>query len=352
MKKVFALLMALIMTMGLVACGAKEEAPAAPAKTETKTEAPAKTETKTEAPAKEEVKWPTADIEFLVPANPGGDTDSTSRGLAVALTEELGKTVSVVNMAGGAGTIALDELFARDADGHTALYWHTDLLWGSLLDKLGDHWTNLVDICVLPGGGSSQCVFVQADAPWQTMADLIADAKANPGTISFGAGTGQTAHFLGLDMEKQAGAEFNFVSIDSASDRTTALLGGDIDLMLTAYGSGASYLDSGDMRCLAVLGKNRLEGVDVPTLEEATGITTTFQQCYVIAFKKGTDPAIVEKMAEAVSKAAYEADYTDVLSKYYYAPIVKTGDDAIDYLNDLENTFSGMVDTYKAKYGG
>ncbi len=359
MKKVFCLLLAAVMILSFAACGKKEApqattpAPAAtaPSSGTTSTQPSQPAVTTTPEPAKTEVDWPKGDIEFLVPANPGGDTDATARAMAEALTAELGKTVSVVNMAGGAGTIALDELLARGTDGSTALYWHTDLLWGSLLDRLGANWTELVDVAVIPGGGASQCVFISSKAKWQTIEELIADAKANPGTINFGAGTGQTVHFLGLDIEKQSGAEFNFVSIDSASDRVTALLGGDIDMMLTAYGSGRSYIESGDMRCLAVLSPTRLPGVDVPTLEEATGITTAFNQFYVIAFAKGTDPAIIEKMAEAVKVAANSDVYVETTGKYYYGPLGITGDDIMPFMNKAEETFKGMVETYKAKYG-
>ena len=110
MKKVLALILALCMVMALCACGQN----AAPAATEEPAAADAPA---ADASAETDIAWPEAAVEFVIPANPGGDTDLTSRGLAASLTDPLGQPVSVLNMAGGSGTVAINEILSREADG-------------------------------------------------------------------------------------------------------------------------------------------------------------------------------------------------------------------------------------------
>lgn len=359
MKKILAMVLALSMVLALCACGSKAptttpEAPKpteAPQKTEETTATEESKETEEAAPAAEETAWPEQPIEFIIPAKPGGDTDLTSRGLSASLTETLGKTVSVLNVAGGSGTIAIDEVLSRDVDGYSALYWHVDLILGSLLGRFEKNWTEMFDICAVPGGGSSTAIFVNSNSPWQTIEDLISDVKARPGEISIATETGASTHMLIVDMENKGGLEFNIVNIGGGADRATALLGGDVDVNVSVYGSCASYVESGDMRCLAVLADEPVEGLDAPTLKDATGIDTVWTHFYVVAFPKGTDPAIIEKMAAAIEKDAYTNNYTDVLAKYFFKADVKTGQAAMDYLNEAEAYFKTLVDQYNERYG-
>lgn len=343
MKKMMAFLLALCMVLSLCACGtsANPEAPAA--EPEKAPEASAPTEVV-------EVAWPEEAIEFVIPAKPGGDTDLTSRGLAASLTETLGQTVSVLNMAGGSGTVAINELLGRDADGYSALYWHVDLLLGSLLDRFEKPWNEMFDVCAVTGGGSSTAIFVNSKSQWNTIEELVEYVKAHPGEVSIATETGASTHMLIVDMEEKGGLEFNICSIGGGADRATALLGGDVDVNVSVYGSCAPYVESGDMRCLAVLADKPVEGLDVPTLKDATGIDTVWTHFYVVAFPKGTDPAIVEKMGKAIEKDAYTDNYTSVLSKYFFKPDVKTGQAAVDYLAEQEAYFQQLVDQYNARY--
>ncbi len=343
MRKLIAIVTLAAMMLALLAgCGSTQEktpetaAPAASA-------APAATAA---APAEAaDIAWPEQAIEFIIPANPGGDTDLTSRALASNLTSTLGQTVSVLNMAGGSGTIAIDELLNRDADGYSALYWHVDLVLGSLLGRFEESWEDFVDIAAVPGGGSSTAIFVNSDSEWETIEDLIADVKARPGEISIATETGASTHMLIVDMENKGGLEFNIVNIGGGSDRATALLGGDVDVNVSVYGSCASYVESGDMRCLAVLAEEPVDGLDAPTLK-SVGIDTVWTHFYVLAFPKGTDPAIIEKMGEAVAQDAYGEDYTNILAKYFFAPDVKTGQAATDYVLAAQAEMQKLVDQY------
>ena len=297
-----------------------------------------------------ETDWPKEDIEFIIPAKPGGDTDLTSRGLAASLTESLGKPVSILNLAGGAGTIAINELMAREPDGYSALYWHVDLLLGSLLDRFGENWKDIVDVACVPGGGSSTAIFVNSNSQWETIEDLVAYVKEHPGEVSIATETGASTHMLIVDMENKGGLEFNIVNIGGGADRAAALLGGDVDVNVSVYGSCKAYVESGDMRCLAVLAEEEVEGLDAPTLKGATGIDTVWTHFYILAFPKGTDPEIDAKMEEYAAAAANTSNYTDVLANYFFHADPLTGDAAMEYLDKAEAYFKTLVDQYNERY--
>lgn len=347
MKKTIALILALIMVLSLCACGQT----AAPAeKTEAAPAEAAPEQAPAAEPEAEEIAWPEDAVEFVIPAKPGGDTDLTSRGLAASLTETLGQPVSILNMAGGSGTVAINEINAREADGYTALYWHVDLLLGSLLNRFDASWQELFDICAVVGGGSSTAIFVNSNSPWNTIEELVDYVKAHPGEVSIATETGASTHMLIVDMENKGGLEFNIVNVGGGADRATALLGGDVDVNVSVYGSCASYVESGDMKCLAVLAEEPVEGLDAPTLKEATGIDTVWTHFYVVAFPKGTDAAIIEKMGNAIMKDAYTDNYTSVLSNYFFKPFPMVGQDADDFLAEQEAYFQTLVDQYNARY--
>ena len=92
--------------------------------------------------------WPTRDIELIVPANPGGDTDATARALAAALKEELGWNVIVTNMSGGAGAVAFEDLLGNTGDGYRFVFYHS----GACITQLmGMYEFNVLDDFKLAG---------------------------------------------------------------------------------------------------------------------------------------------------------------------------------------------------------
>ena len=109
--------------------------------------------------------YPEKAIEIIIPANPGGDTDTTVRAIAQSLTEILGQPVVVTNMSGGAGSVAMNELTNRDADGYTVFYHHVDTLLLELLGRMdeGWKWEDALDISAVTGGGNTYCLFVRKD---------------------------------------------------------------------------------------------------------------------------------------------------------------------------------------------
>ncbi len=294
-------------------------------------------------------EWPSKAITVVIPANPGGDTDTTSRAICESLTEILGVPVQVVNMSGGAGTLAMNDVISSDADGYKLIYHHADTVLGTLLGRVEVPWYEMFDIAAVTGGGSTNCIFVSKDSPYNSLEALFADAASRPGEVSFAMETGGLVHLLALEIERQAGVQFNLVDAGSSSDRITALLGGNVDVLLTVYGSAAGYVESGDFKCLGILAAERNENLpDVPTLAEA-GVNATYEHFYYFGFKAGTDSEIVSKFAEAVKQAAYMEPYTKALNKYYFKANVRTGQDAVDYMLGVQEFFTPITEMLQSK---
>lgn len=128
--------------------------------------------------------YPEKAIEIIIPANPGGDTDTTVRAIAQSLTEILGQPVVVTNMSGGAGSVAMNELTNRDADGYTVFYHHVDTLLLELLGRMdeGWKWEDALDISAVAGGGNTYCLFVRKDNDKgiETFEDLVPMQRKTP----------------------------------------------------------------------------------------------------------------------------------------------------------------------------
>lgn len=303
-------------------------------------------------PAMAAEDWPNKAIEVLIPANPGGDTDTTSRAIADSLTEILGQPVSIVNMAGGAGTVAMTELQSREADGYTMIYHHVDTLLLKDLGRMEQSWDEMLDVACVTGGGNTFCLFVNKDAPYQTFEDMIDYAKENPGEVSYAVEAGGTIHMHAIMIQEATGAEFNCVDLGSASDRNVALLGNQVDVLEAQYGQVKDYVESGDFIPLCVLSNERNENFeDVPASAEFD-VPFDVEWFYYFGFKKGTDPAIIDKFNEAAEQAVKMDSYQDALALYNFHDNFLTGTDATDYMSKVEEGYKPAADIILKQING
>jgi len=292
--------------------------------------------------------YPEKAIEVLIPANPGGDTDTTVRAISESLTEILGQPVVVTNMAGGAGTVAMTELLNRDADGYTVFYHHVDTLLLKLLNRMdeGWDWEDALDIASVCGGGNTYCLFVRKDNAkgLNTMEDVINYAKANPMELTYAVEMGGTLHMHALSMMQTLGIEVDCVDLGSASDRNVAFLAGEVDILEALYSQGKEYVESGDFIPLCVLGNER--NVNFPEIPASVEFEFPFatEWFYYFGFKKGTDPEIVKTFTEAVGKAVAMEPYTNALNLYNFRANFQPNADGVAFMNAAEEVYRPMTE--------
>lgn len=296
-------------------------------------------------------EWPEKAITMVIPASPGGDTDTTSRALCESLSQVLGVPVTVSNVTGGAGIVAWNEVQNAKADGYTVLYHHVDTVLHNLLGRLDEDWDSDIDVAAVCGGGNGSVIVTSAKSQFQTFDDVIAYAKDHPGEVSFAMETGGVVHMHIYAIEDEAGVDFNEVDLGSSSTRNTALLGGQVDVIEAAYGQMEDYIKTGDVRVLCLLSEERNEAFpDVPAISEF-GLHVYNDWWYYAGFKTGTDPEIVDKFAEAIKEAAYMDPYTNALGLYYYEPNVLVGEEGVARMKETQEFYRPVAEKMLAAIG-
>ena len=264
----------------------------------------------------DDVKWPTRPVQVVVIANPGGDTDFNARMMAKYFNEITGKTMVVTNVAGGGGTLAAEQVKGAAADGNTILFTHPGQLIVNEVAGLTEDSYEVFDVACIAGVDKSTVFVASKQAGVNSMKELIEKSKANPGSITYGTEMGSFSHLQGLMLEKLADIKLKMVDGGTVSDRVVGMLGGRLGMGAISYGSVQDYVHGGQMVALGQPNDERNAMIgDVPTLKEQ-GLDITMDKPYVVAFPKGTDPAIVKKMSDIMQQIAEKPAYAEDLKKF------------------------------------
>jgi len=216
--------------------------------------------------------FPTKPLRLVVPFPAGGPTDIVARPLAQMLGDALGQQVVVDNRGGAGGSIGADAVAKSPADGYALLMGTvgTHAINPALYKKLpydaSKDFTSLGLIALAP-----VAVVVHPGTPYNSVAELIAAAKREPGRINFGsAGNGTPGHLTGEMFAKAAGIELKHVPYKGSAPAVTDLLGGQIPLMFDPVQSVLQHIRGGKLRALAVSSSARASVLpQVPTVSEA-----------------------------------------------------------------------------------
>ncbi|MBQ6981152.1 MAG: tripartite tricarboxylate transporter substrate binding protein [Synergistaceae bacterium] len=278
--------------------------------------------------------WPTGTVNVVLPYGAGGDTDTYCRQLFQRVSKITGQTLVVINQQGGSGIVAAMDVLNKKPDGYTILFNHTG---ASLVQEA----TGMVDFsytnsfencCTVAIDETYSLVAISPEGEyksyskgWKTLADMIAYAKENPGKVRYSTVFGSTTEYVGTMLERQAGVEFDNINVGtSGGERMAAMLGGQVDILAANYMQVKDYIEKGDLVCLAVMSKQRVPGIDYPTFAELGYDKVVTAKKYEIKFPKGTDKAIVDKLAGICREIVLnDASYADVLRVYFAQPLYR-----------------------------
>ena len=249
--------------------------------------------------------FPERSVKIIVPFAPGGGTDLIARVLADFMAKDLGQPVMIENKP-GAGTIVGTAAAASSApDGYTlvmATFAHA--VNPSINSKLPyDTFKAFAPVALV--ARSFNIVVVNPKLPFKSLADLIADAKANPGKLNYGSfGIGTSAHLAGEMFKTMAHVDLTHVPYKGSAPAITDLLGGQIQMMFTTVASVASYIEGGQLRALAVTSAQRSPAFpDLPTISEAGVPGYAAESWYGLYAPAGTPPNAVARLNASVAKA-------------------------------------------------
>jgi tripartite-type tricarboxylate transporter receptor subunit TctC len=222
------------------------------------------------AQAQAPAAYPDKPITFIVPFAAGSATDQLARALGTAVTEQTRQAVVVDNKAGASGMMAAQAAARAAPDGYTVLITTntTHAANEHLYKKLP--YDPVKDFAPVTGlGKGGQVLVVRADAPYRSVADLVAQARQAPGKLSFGSGSA-SSRVAGEMFKQLSNTDILHVPYKSNPHAVTDLLGGQIDLMITDTATGLPQVKAGKLRALGYSTRQRSPQLpDVPTLDEA-----------------------------------------------------------------------------------
>jgi tripartite-type tricarboxylate transporter receptor subunit TctC len=263
--------------------------------------------------ARAQARFPERPVKLIVPWGAGGPADSGFRIMAESAAKRLGQPVVVENKAGASGVLGAIALQNEKPDGYVISQMHMSVLRQPLLNKSLTY-NPITDLTyILQVTGYVMGVVVRADAPWKTLPELLAHAKAHAGKLNYGTlGVGSTQQ---LAMERVAMLQnltWTHAPYRGTADTMRALLGGEIDFASESSG-WAPMVQAGKLRLLAVFTGDRAERFpDVPAVHEL-GIDVVVDSPGGLVGPKGMDPAIVKILGDVFGAAAQEPRHLEFL---------------------------------------
>lgn len=255
--------------------------------------------------------YPSKPITYVVPFAAGGTTDLLGRLIGQKLSQTLGQSVVVENRAGAGGNIGSDYVAKAPADGYTLLGGtiSSHSINVSLYPKMPyDPIKNFQPITLI--GTLPNVLVVNASSPWKSVQDVIAAAKAKPGTVNFGSsGNGTSQHLAAELFANMAGLRMTHVPYKGSSQAVQALLGSQVDLVFENSVAAMPMIQSGKFRALATTGAKRAaELPDVPTMAESGLNGYEIVSWQAIFAPAGTPKPIVDKLSTEIGKIIRQPD--------------------------------------------
>jgi tripartite-type tricarboxylate transporter receptor subunit TctC len=256
-------------------------------------------------------KYPTRPVRFVVPFAPGGSTDTLARTMGVKLADALGQQVVVDNRSGGNGNIGMDIVAKSPPDGHTLVlgYIANLAIAPSLYAKMP--YDPVKDFAPITQPASSPNVLTaHPSVPARTLQELIALAKAKPGSISFAStGVASVGHLTGELINNLAGIRMIHVPYKGSGQAVTDILGGHVQVMFSGFSSTLAHIKAGKLHALAVTGAKRSPALAaVPTIAEQgfPGVEAT--AWYGVLAPAGTPKPVITRLHGELVKILKQSD--------------------------------------------
>jgi tripartite-type tricarboxylate transporter receptor subunit TctC len=258
----------------------------------------------TTRPARAQPDWPSRPIRLVIPFPPGGPTDNLARPLTQRLQDRLGQPVVIENRPGANGNIGADLVAKSPPDGHVLLWAPTGTMAVSPAIYPNLSFDPVRDFAPVSLVANVQGILVvNAASPFRTVAELVAEARAKPSTLTFASpGSGSIVHLLGEQFRLLAGIEITHVPYKGVAPAMQDLLGGHVTMMFDSTASALNQARGGRVRMLATGARQRLpQAPELPTMEEA-GVrgfdSTSFHAIYAPA---ATPRAVIERLSSEMA---------------------------------------------------
>lgn len=295
--------------------------------------------------------WPRQPVQLIIPYPPGGSADLLARPLAAQLQQRWGQSVVLDYKPGAGGTIASQHVARARPDGHTLLmvlaaHAINDSLYKKLPYDTRRDFTPVSLVAHLP-----MIVVGSSKLQARTVAELVAAAKANPGTLTYGsAGNGNTGHLAAEYFSSATGVKLVHVPYKGSADVVNAMLAGNIDLSFDSISTSMPHVRSGRMHALAVTSKERSAlAPEVPTVHEQGVDDFEVNGWYAIVGPAGMPAPLTQRLSREVADALQAPQTRARISAQGYVPVGSTPQALEQHIDAEIKRWSAVVATSGAR---
>jgi tripartite-type tricarboxylate transporter receptor subunit TctC len=295
-------------------------------------------------------EWPARNVTVIVPLGAGSASDIMARVVSDQLSRQLNRTFVVENRPGAGGTIGSGAVAKSTPDGHTVLAYGALATANALYAKLPFNVLN--DFVPVIPFGIQPLVIVASPTKYKTLADLIAAAKAKPGSLNYSsAGVGTASHFAGERLRVSAGIQAQHIPLKGAAEAVTEIVAGRIDFSPQLPTTTLSMIASGKIVALAVSAQKRIKTMpNVPTVLEAGLKVDAIYPFYSGLFLPAKTPrAIVEKFHQEAAKAIQAPEVQARFAKLGVEPMIMTLEQFAKFYREDVAAALALVEAAKIK---
>ena len=288
--------------------------------------------------------YPTRAIKVVVPVTPGSPVDALGRVLVQHIQVHLGQSIVIDNRPGGGLSIGAKAVATADPDGYTLLLVNNGHYFGLTPNAGYDPVKAFMPVATLAEW--NHVLVVRPGLPANTVQELIAYAKANPGKVTFGFGVSSPPHILGETLKNLSGADIASVPYRGGAPAITDLLGGRIDMNFGTAPTLLPLIQQGKVRAIAYTGATRNPGLpDVPTMIEGGVPQLGFNpdSWAAILAPAGTPRAVTERLYAAINEALRAPELTASFVKLGFDVLIKRQPDLDSFISSEAQKWPPIV---------
>ena len=291
-------------------------------------------------------EYPDNDISGYIAWGAGGATDTISRTICVLAEKELGTHIVLQNKTGASGGICTEFVNRQKADGYSLLFNAENPPLYQVMNISNVSYDQYYPVLLF--GSQTPVIIVPVDSPYQSVTDLIADAKARPGEISIGiTGAGGLPFNVAAMLKSTSGVEFNQVPYNGDADISTAIMGHHVDVSVANYSTVAELAHAGRVRILTVMANEPLSAE--PEVEAIGKVLPEYQQYFPwgaffgVFVSNNCSDKVKQTLTDAFT-AAYNSDsFQSYLKENYINPMGLSGDDARAYITRWQSISAWLL---------
>lgn len=294
-------------------------------------------------------QFPERPVQMVVPFSAGGQFDLVARLVASSMSKSLGTEIIIENLGGAGGNIGGAKVAKAKPDGYTLLEYGGNfavakyLTKGLRYDPIGD----FEPIAAL--SLASHVVLVNKDLPVSNFKELVAYSKANPGKLNYATpGVGTSMHLTFEEIKSHFGIRATHIPYRGGSNALNDLAGGQVQMTIVAVAPAMPFIESGQIRALAVTGSERARSLpDVPTIAEMGYKDFSSGSWAGLVAPKGTPEAVINRLHQAAQEALKDPRVKDRLESLSFTALAGSRESFTNLIKTEEERYGPLIERLK-----